>query len=109
MSSVVSVRGVSKTFHLPGTFPWSPSSEVHAVVDVDLEVAPGEIVALADIYDALRSTRPYKEGFSHDQARKIILEGDSRMNAEGHLDPELVALFAEHHRGLAEIWDRLAD
>jgi len=67
------------------------------------------IVALADIYDALRSTRPYKKGFSHDKARQIILEGDSRMKAEGHLDPKLVALFATHHRGMAEIWDRLAD
>lgn len=46
MTSVVSVRGVSKTFHLQGTFPWSPSREVNAVVDVNLEVAPGEIVAL---------------------------------------------------------------
>ncbi len=47
------------------------------------------IVSLADIYDALRSARPYKPGFSHDEARKIILEGDDRMDPEGHLDPEL--------------------
>jgi HD-GYP domain-containing protein (c-di-GMP phosphodiesterase class II) len=67
------------------------------------------IVSLADIYDALRSARPYKKGFTHDQARRIILEGDSRMSAEGHLDPELVALFAENHRGMAKIWDRLSD
>lgn len=43
---VVSVRKVCKTFTQQGTFPWSPSREVHAVVDVDLEVAPGEVVAL---------------------------------------------------------------
>ncbi len=67
------------------------------------------IVALADIYDALRSARPYKAGFSHDQARKIILEGDERMDPEGHLDPDLQRLFADHHEGMAEIWDRLAD
>jgi len=66
------------------------------------------IVALADIYDALRSTRPYKAGLGHDQARTIILEGDERMDPEGHLDPDLRRLFAEHHAGMAEIWDRLA-
>ncbi|MEX1311895.1 MAG: HD domain-containing phosphohydrolase, partial [Candidatus Sulfomarinibacteraceae bacterium] len=67
------------------------------------------IVALADIYDALRSARPYKPGLSHAEARKIILEGDARMDPEGHLDPELRELFAVHHQGMADIWDRLAD
>lgn len=67
------------------------------------------IVALADIYDALRSARPYKPGFDHDQARRIILEGDDRMDPEGHLDPELQGLFDKHHEGMAEIWDHLSD
>jgi HD-GYP domain-containing protein (c-di-GMP phosphodiesterase class II) len=66
------------------------------------------IVALADIYDALRSARPYKPGFSHDEAHRIILDGDDRMDPEGHLDPDLRRLFADHHTGIAEIWDRLA-
>lgn len=44
--SVVSIREVSKTFVQHGVFPWSPSRSVHAVVDVSLEVAPGEVVAL---------------------------------------------------------------
>jgi HD-GYP domain-containing protein (c-di-GMP phosphodiesterase class II) len=67
------------------------------------------IVALADIYDALRSARPYKAGLSHDDARTILLEGDDRLDPEGHLDPTLLALFAEHHEGMAEIWNELAD
>jgi len=67
------------------------------------------IVALADIYDALRSARPYKRGFSHEEGRKIILEGDDRLDPEGHLDPGLSGLFADHHDGMAEIWDRLGD
>lgn len=46
MTAVVSVRNVSKTFSQQGVFPWSPSREVNAVVDVSLEVAPGEVVAL---------------------------------------------------------------
>jgi len=46
MTAVVQVKGVHKTFEQRGTFPWSPSRQVHAVVDVNLEVAPGEVLAL---------------------------------------------------------------
>lgn len=46
MTSIVSIRGVHKTFELQGAFPWSPSRQVHAVVDVNIEVGPGEVVAL---------------------------------------------------------------
>lgn len=46
MSAVVEVRDVHKTFQLQGPWPWSPRREVHAVVGVDLTVAPGEVVAL---------------------------------------------------------------
>ena len=46
MSAVVEVRGVSKTFVQHGTWPWSPSRPVHAVVDVSFTVAPGEVVGL---------------------------------------------------------------
>ena len=67
------------------------------------------IVSVADIYDALRSARPYKKGFSHDEATKIILEGDDRLDPNGHLDPNLVALFADHHDSMAEIFESLAD
>ena len=66
------------------------------------------IVALADIYDALRSPRPYKPGLDHAAATRILLEGDERLDPEGHLDPALLALFAEHHHGFAEVWDRLS-
>ncbi|HSL18755.1 MAG TPA: HD domain-containing phosphohydrolase [Methylomirabilota bacterium] len=66
------------------------------------------IVALADIYDALRSPRPYKRGLDHAEATRILLEGDERLDPEGHLDPALLALFAEHHHGFAEVWDRLS-
>jgi len=44
--SVVEVREVHKTFIQQGPWPWSPRREVHAVIDVSLTVAPGEVVAL---------------------------------------------------------------
>ncbi len=67
------------------------------------------IVALADIYDALRSERSYKPGFTHEKARRILLEGDDRVEPSKQFDPKLLEVFAEHHRGMAEIWDRLSN
>jgi HD-GYP domain-containing protein (c-di-GMP phosphodiesterase class II) len=66
------------------------------------------IVTLADIYDALRSKRSYKPGFTHDQTWRIILEGDDRFEPSSHLDPKLLEIFAEHHDGMADIWDSLS-
>ena len=46
MSAIVEVKSACKTFQRPGTWPWSPSTSVDAVIDVDLRVMPGEVVAL---------------------------------------------------------------
>lgn len=43
---IVRLRGVSKTFTVPGPWPWSPVATVEAVRGVDLTVARGEVVAL---------------------------------------------------------------
>ncbi|MCL1927661.1 MAG: response regulator [Treponema sp.] len=50
----------------------------------------GRVMAIADVYDALTSVRPYKEPFTHTDARKIIIE-----NAGTHFDPVLVEIFRE--------------
>lgn len=49
------------------------------------------IVALADVYDALTSKRIYKEAYSHEQAREIIVNQRGK-----HFDPEIVDSFLEH-------------
>jgi putative two-component system response regulator len=46
------------------------------------------IVALADVYDALVSHRAYKDAFSHERARAIIVEGTGK-----HFDPRIVQAF----------------
>ncbi len=67
------------------------------------------IVTLADIYDALRSERSYKPGYTQELTRHILLEGDDHFDPRSHLDPKLIDIFAEHHRGMAEIWDSLSN
>ncbi len=44
--AILEVKNIKKTFTQNGTFPWSPSSEVHAVNGVSLKVEPGEVIAL---------------------------------------------------------------
>ena len=54
------------------------------------------IMNLCDIYDALRSKRPYKPAFSHATAAEIIMHGDGR-TLPGHFDPALLAAFQQNH------------
>ena len=53
----------------------------------------GRIAKVADVYDALRSRRSYKEPLSHAEAMRIFSEGDERVSPRDHLDPELLAIF----------------
>jgi len=60
------------------------------------------IVILADIYDALRTERPYKKAFSHEDACNIIINGDGRTLPE-HFAPDLIATFIRVAPRLDEI------
>jgi HD-GYP domain-containing protein (c-di-GMP phosphodiesterase class II) len=64
----------------------------------------GCVVALADVYDALRSSRAYKPELSHETVRRIILEGDERVRPE-HFHPRLLDFFREHSDRFAVIYD----
>jgi putative two-component system response regulator len=48
------------------------------------------IMAIADVYDALRSRRPYKAGISHTESVEIIVR-----DSEKSFDPKIVKAFVE--------------
>lgn len=50
-----------------------------------------QITALADVYDALRSSRIYKEAYDRATALSIIFKGDER-NLKGQFNPELLEI-----------------
>jgi putative two-component system response regulator len=62
------------------------------------------IVAVADVYDALRSRRVYKPALSHAAAVHIVINSFS-----GHLDPALIQVFQKCHHTFERIFDELAD
>ena len=68
----------------------------------------GRIVMLADCYDALRSERPYKAGFSHAKARDALMNGDERSQPE-HFDPKLLGAFREVHEQFDHIFKLFQD
>jgi response regulator RpfG family c-di-GMP phosphodiesterase len=62
------------------------------------------IMALADVYDALRSRRVYKAPMSHDEAATIIRDGSGK-----HFDPDVVSAFLEQHLDFDRLAGELTD
>jgi len=63
--------------------------------DIPLE---GRLMAIADVYDALTTARPYKEAFTHEVAAQTIKDG-----AGTHFDPVLVEVFCSIEDEFAQI------
>ncbi|KUG03985.1 response regulator [hydrocarbon metagenome] len=63
----------------------------------------GRIVAICDQYDALRSKRPYKNGFSHHRTMNIIIRGDGRTKPE-YFDPRILTAFVRIADEMNEIF-----
>jgi len=64
----------------------------------------GRIAALADVFDALTSVRPYKEAWTVEAAVDLIKE-----NRGTHFDPELVTVFLEQLPGILKIRDQFSE
>lgn len=64
----------------------------------------GRIVAVADVFDALTSERPYKKAWELDRATDFLKQG-----AGTHFDPHCVKAFFESWEGVLEVQRQLAD
>jgi len=60
---------------------------------------PARVVAFADVYDALRARRPYKEPRSHEESIEII-----KSEAGEHFDPALAKIFIEKEKDIQQIY-----
>jgi len=76
---------------------WDGTGYPGGLEGMDIPLA-GRIMAIADVYDALISERPYKAPMSHDEAIRLILK-----DAGTHFDPILLKLSEPVFAGFAEI------
>jgi putative two-component system response regulator len=66
---------------------WDGSGYPHGLTGEDIPLA-GRMVAIADVFDALTSSRPYKQAWPVERACQTILDDAGR-----HFDPTLIQAF----------------
>ena len=66
---------------------WDGSGYPRGLVGKEIPLQ-GRLMAIADVYDALVSKRPYKNAYSHEEAVRIIEDSGG-----SHFDPALLQLF----------------
>jgi len=64
----------------------------------------GRIVAIADVFDALTTRRPYKEPWPLEKTSAFLRE-----NAGKHFDPAVVDIFTAHIEQFAQVMHELSD
>ena len=80
---------------------WNGEGYPEGLSGEDIPIA-ARIVAIADVYDALRSLRVYKEAFSHEEATRQIVEESGKS-----FDPNLVNIFLHKNQEFKRIFDTL--
>jgi HD-GYP domain-containing protein (c-di-GMP phosphodiesterase class II) len=64
------------------------------------------IVSVVDVYDALRSERPYKPAFSHEKTMDIIINGDERTHPDD-FHPEVLKILKENENEIKILWEKI--
>ena len=82
---------------------WDGSGYPNGLAARDIPLV-GRIVAIADVFDALTSARPYKAAWPVEQAVDYLKQQRGQ-----HFDPELVDLFLEHLPEVLEVKQRWAE
>jgi putative two-component system response regulator len=87
---------MSKEIALSHHEKWDGSGYPNGLKGEEIPLS-GRIIAIADVFDALTTARPYKEAWTVEDAVKLIDE-----NSGSHFDPSLVLVF---HEVMPEILD----
>jgi putative two-component system response regulator len=82
---------------------WDGTGYPCGLVGEDIPLA-GRVVALADVFDALTTARPYKKAWPVDEAVKFIKEQSGR-----HFEPKLVSLFVDILPEILKIREQYAE
>lgn len=82
---------------------WDGGGYPRGLRDVEIPLS-ARIMALADVYDALTSPRPYKEAWTHERAKGYISDLAGRQ-----FDPDVVRVFLERESELDAKRAELAD
>jgi len=78
---------------------WDGSGYPHGIKGEEIPLV-GRICAVADVFDALSSERPYKRAWTFEETMEEII----RLKGS-HFDPRLVDAFADSAKGVKEIYD----
>ncbi|PCJ60066.1 MAG: two-component system response regulator [Candidatus Hydrogenedentota bacterium] len=77
---------------------WDGSGYPHGISGNDIPIA-GQIVAVADVFDALRSVRPYKRSFSFEDSIEMMAKARG-----SHFAPDVFDAFIDIAKDFEEVW-----
>ena len=94
---------LAETIALTHHEKWNGKGYPNGLSETDIPIE-GRIAAVADVFDALTSERPYKKAWSVEDAINLLIKEKGQ-----HFDPEIVYLFLENKLKILEIKDRYAE
>lgn len=96
-SSLIEMAGIIARHHHE---KWNGTGYPDKLAGEEIPIE-ARLVGLADVYDALRSTRPYKAAMTAPEADEILQTQSGR-----HFDPRLVQAFRDASGRIEEVYER---
>lgn len=97
------LMNIAKSIALTHHEKWNGSGYPYGLSEEDIPIE-GRIVAIADVFDALTSERPYKSAWETDRAYNLILEERGE-----HFDPTVVDVFKDRFDEILKIKNENCD
>lgn len=66
-----------------------------------------QIVSVVDVYDALRSERPYKKALSHEETIEVLLGHDGKTSFT-QFNPKILAILVKYSDEIKALWENLS-